>query len=285
MSRTISAAMKAHLTQPVVQLSYCCKVTRRDNTVFGFTSDNLSFTFEGVHYEGAAAASASAIRASQGTGVDNLDVIGLLDSDQITDTDLYAGKYDNAQVEVFIVNPADLSMGKVILLSGNIGQIDFQDGTYTAEVRGLFQKLGVQVGELTSPTCRVAQLGDSRCKIDLAPFSFTQQITGVVDDVTFTFPDDGRPANYYAYGIVEARSGQNVMERRDIKSSSRNNAAVTIVLQLPFAFPLAVGDTIVVQAGCDRLFTTCRDKFSNLINFRGEPYVPGTTALLTPGRP
>jgi len=253
--------------------------------VFGFTSDNLSFTFEGIHYEGAAAVSASAIRVSQGTGVDNLDVVGLLDSDQITDTDLLAGKYDNAKVEVFVVNPLDLSQGKLVLVTGNIGQIDFADGTYTAEVRGLFQRLGQQIGEVTSPLCRVQRLGDSRCKIDLGAFSFPQKITSVVSDVVFTFADDGRIGPYYQYGIITSRNGANNGESRDVKFSARNNSAVTITLQLPFASAFVVGDTVVAQAGCDRTFTTCRDKFSNLINFRGEPYIPGNTQMLTPGRP
>ena len=35
-----------------------------------------------------------------------------------------------------------------------------------------------------------------------------------------------------------------------------------------------VGQTIVVQAGCDHLPTTCKNKFNNLANFNGFPFVP-----------
>ena len=39
--------------------------------------------------------------------------------------------------------------------------------------------------------------------------------------------------------------------------------------------PIVVGDTFTVTAGCDRRFSTCRDKFANAANFRGFPHMPG----------
>jgi uncharacterized phage protein (TIGR02218 family) len=39
--------------------------------------------------------------------------------------------------------------------------------------------------------------------------------------------------------------------------------------------PILVGDTFTVTAGCDKRFATCRDRFSNGINFRGFPAIPG----------
>ncbi|MDE5056044.1 phage BR0599 family protein [Wolbachia endosymbiont of Drosophila bicornuta] len=30
-----------------------------------------------------------------------------------------------------------------------------------------------------------------------------------------------------------------------------------------------------ILAGCDKTFPTCRSKFNNTVNFRGEPYIPG----------
>ena len=32
-------------------------------------------------------------------------------------------------------------------------------------------------------------------------------------------------------------------------------------------------------AGCDKRLATCIDRFANVLNFRGEPYVPGQDAL------
>jgi len=41
-----------------------------------------------------------------------------------------------------------------------------------------------------------------------------------------------------------------------------------------------VGDAYSLIPGCDKLLTTCRDKFSNVDNFRGEPHLPGMDAIL-----
>ncbi len=39
---------------------------------------------------------------------------------------------------------------------------------------------------------------------------------------------------------------------------------------------LSVGDTLSITAGCDKLATTCRDRFNNLINFGGFKYLPSS---------
>jgi uncharacterized phage protein (TIGR02218 family) len=41
------------------------------------------------------------------------------------------------------------------------------------------------------------------------------------------------------------------------------------------AFTVAAGDQVLVTAGCDRQFSTCRSKFNNAVNFRGFPHMPG----------
>ena len=45
-------------------------------------------------------------------------------------------------------------------------------------------------------------------------------------------------------------------------------------------YPLGVGDTVRLTPGCDKSFATCRDKFSNGVNFQGFPHMPGTDDLL-----
>ena len=47
-------------------------------------------------------------------------------------------------------------------------------------------------------------------------------------------------------------------------------------------YPLTVGDAYSVSAGCDRLFGTCKARYNNVVNFRGEPYIPGQDVILRP---
>ena len=54
-------------------------------------------------------------------------------------------------------------------------------------------------------------------------------------------------------------------------------------IELQFAFEdITTGETMSIFAGCDRTFETCKDKFSNGINFGGCPYIP-TENVFTEG--
>ena len=57
-----------------------------------------------------------------------------------------------------------------------------------------------------------------------------------------------------------------------------------LVLVLPMPYTIAVGNTYSLIAGCDKTFPTCRDRFSNVLNFRGEPYLPGLDSIVQVGR-
>ena len=41
-----------------------------------------------------------------------------------------------------------------------------------------------------------------------------------------------------------------------------------------------VGDTLAVTVGCDRRWTTCKERFGNEVNFRGFPHIPGSDYVL-----
>jgi len=45
-------------------------------------------------------------------------------------------------------------------------------------------------------------------------------------------------------------------------------------------FDIAIGDSFEIQAGCDKTFETCINRFNNAINFRGEPHMPGQDEIL-----
>ena len=45
--------------------------------------------------------------------------------------------------------------------------------------------------------------------------------------------------------------------------------------------PIAAGDTFDVTAGCDKQFSTCHDKFANVVNFRGFPHIPGNDFVIS----
>lgn len=42
-----------------------------------------------------------------------------------------------------------------------------------------------------------------------------------------------------------------------------------------FPFTVEIGDDYEAEVGCDRSMDICISKFDNILNLRGEPYVPG----------
>lgn len=57
-----------------------------------------------------------------------------------------------------------------------------------------------------------------------------------------------------------------------------------LVLALPMPYPVAVGDTYSLIPGCGkRVVEDCYTRYSNVVNFRGEPWRPGMDELLRAG--
>lgn len=167
MAKSISSALTTHLAGEVTTLATCWRVTRKDGREFFFTDHDRDLAFDGDTYLASSGYSRSAIANDAGMAVDNLDVEGVLDHEQISEQDLRAGLFDHAEVHVFLVNWADLSQGKLRLRRGWFGEVHLTDqGLFRTELRGMAQALSVRIGELYSPECR-ADLGDPRCRVPI----------------------------------------------------------------------------------------------------------------------
>jgi hypothetical protein len=107
--------------------------------------------------------------------------------------------------------------------------------------------------------------------------------SGVVVDVTdrtiFTANIDEPRAvdRWFAGGVLTWESGANAGRAIELKSWTQ--ATGQIELLLPPGYPLSPGDTFRIHPGCDKRLDTCFSRFANVLNFRGEPYVPGADLL------
>jgi uncharacterized phage protein (TIGR02218 family) len=291
MPRTFSGPLLTVLNSSVPTLATIIKVTRPDNQVFGFTSFDQDLVVAGVTYEKLSAASPSAVRSTEGTGVDNMDFSGLLNSNKITDVDILAGIWDNSLVELDLVDYTNPGGGVTVILTGKIGEITLKDGQYVAEFRSLSQRLQQEVVDQYTPTCRVAAFGDFQCAsgglIGTHPLSFYQRpgvavVAVITPGTVFTVTNtDG--TGFFDYGKATFTSGANNGISREVKTGT-GNPTVTITVQEGYPFTISPGDLLTLEAGCDRNFSTCVNKFQNANNFRGEPYVPHLDVLLRRGR-
>lgn len=273
--KTLPSGLAAHLAEPSTTVACFLKIVRTDGQVFGFTETDDTITIDGQDYEPGLAV--SDLATSSGAEVDNLQISAVPDSP--TDpllVDLLAGKWDGAEFTIFECNwqaPAD---GINILRRGWVGNVDTSRGGYSIELRGLKQAWQQAVGAVTSKSCR-ARLGDEKCTVDLAPFTHEYATTAVASRHAFTCSDATEDDDYYGEGIATGLTGENAGYSQKIKSFS----AGVFTLSLPMPFHVGVGDTFSFVAGCrKRLLEDCKAKFDNVLNFQGEPHVPGADLLM-----
>ena len=164
--RELPPGLQSHLDSGATTLAWCWRLTRRDGLALGFTDHDRIIAFDGVTYEAATGFTASELKEGVGLNVDSLDVSSALHSSSLNEDDLAAGLFDDARVEIFRVNWQDVSQ-RVLMRSGSIGEVRRTGTAFTAEVRGLAHYLQQPRGRLYQSACD-ADLGDIRCKVDLA---------------------------------------------------------------------------------------------------------------------
>lgn len=272
MTKALSAALKSHYGLGTTTLAKCIKCTRTDNTVVAMTSHVEDIEFDGVTYLSTAGYNTSDIESSFNLSPDNLELEGVLASPAITDEDIRTGKWDYAAIEFFEVNYADLTMGRNVLRVGTLGEVKGGRSKFTAELRGLTQKLSRRIVKLTTKECQ-HDLGDSRCQVNLASFTVTGSITsGISNNRQFTDSARTETTNQFTGGKITWLTGANAGLSMEVK---RSTAAGLIELHEQMPYTMAVGDTYSMYAGCTKRFAEdCVAKFNNGLNYGGFPHLP-----------
>lgn len=296
--KIVSDAFKSHLEQGCTTLAAIWKVTRVDGTVMGFTTHDQDLVYGGVTFAAATGLANSASESNSNFSVDNLEVTGFIDSSSITEEDIRAGLYDNAAVEHRLVNWADLTMGDDPVRIGYLGTVKLVNGLFTAEHRGLTQKLTTAMGSTYGPICR-AELGSSPanddgssrpwyCNIDLDSYGQGGTVSSSPDAVSLipdsgllmigsATPTDAAGQGWFDNGLVTFTSG--ILDGLSFEIKTWDGT--TLNMFLPFENQPAPGDTFTITPGCDKTAsaTGCQ-KFNNIVNFRGEPFIPGMDLIL-----
>lgn len=278
--KNISTALATHIASEVTSLATCWKLTRTDSTVLGFTEHDADISMGGVTYKAASGFTPSAIKSTSTLSVDNLEIEGMLNAASITEADIMAGIYDFAEIEIFMVNYNDLTMGQINLRRGWLGQVSLINQQFTAEVRGLTQRLSQTIGELFSPSCR-ATFGDTRCQINATTYAVTGAVTTVSSNQQFMDATRTETSGTYDFGKISFTSGANngiSMEVKEFINNGTGGGQITTVLSMSYI--VAAGDTYSLTRGCDKTLATCTNSYNNIVNFRGEPFLSGLDKML-----
>ncbi len=270
-----------HLTSGATTVCRCWAVVRKDGTTLGFTDHDLPVTFDGIDFRAEAGMTAQAIETSLGLSVDNGEAIGALSDAAIREVDILAGRYDGAEVTAWHVNwrvPAE----RQIVFRGTIGEIRRGGGAFHAELRGLSEALNQTRGRAYQPNC-TAVLGDVDCGFDLQTPGFIAEANILsVDGAALAFDDPGyAEKGWFSQGVLTVLDGAAAGLSGMIQSDEGDShARRRVVLWQELGARPSVGDRIRLTAGCDKRFETCRLKFSNQLNYRGFPDIPGDDWLM-----
>lgn len=297
--KSISLADLVHLRQPAQTWAVCWQVTNKLGSVLRLTNHDAPITVARTinnivldgEYTPFSSIQSSMSKASTDLSVDNLDVDVLLSESGITAADIRAGIFDNVVCTIFIVNWSDTTDSGILIQHGRVGNFrSFVNGLATGEVRGLKQQLQQIIIDLFSLTCRVP-LGSPACGVNLASYTFAGTVLSVTNRRVFTAELDGGSEpepGFFRNGLLTMTSGASETFQQEIKLDQESAGVWTFTLFEPLARGLEIGDTFTVSAGCNKLHVKidgiwqgdCKDKFDNLINFQGEPFIPGNTELL-----
>ena len=154
-----------------------------------------------------------------------------------------------------------------LVWKGRVGTITVSDRIAKVRIPSAFQSaLDQPVPSVFFQTQCNHRLYDSRCALAATSFRVITTPNTVSLNVVTVDSTDSQPNGTFKAGeIVRVLDG----ERRLITDQIGN----VLTLNYPFK-TLGVGDSVEIYYGCDRSDVTCRDKFSNIINFGGFNIIP-----------
>ncbi|MCK5933433.1 MAG: DUF2163 domain-containing protein [Fulvimarina manganoxydans] len=280
--RPFSDALLAALEGPVTTLPHGWRLTRHDGLVLGFTDHDEALTFAGTRFAARTGLSASEAESETGLAATTGEVAGALSSEAVTEADILAGRYDGARVETFLVDWTEPEVAHGLIGVHHIGEVKRSDIAFTAELRSRTTELDRVRGRLYRRRCD-AVFGDGRCGVDLAASGFRVEasvVSGEEASVTLAgdFASDPRR---YVFGSFDVLSGSlEGLTREIVSADKRLDGTLRLGLDEPLPEALSADDRVRIGEGCDKRFSTCRDRFANGLNFRGFPHMPGTDAAL-----
>ena len=195
--------LPAELKGTELRTCLCVRLTARDGRLVAGTDHDQTVAFRGDTYEPGLALEASGLPLSTGVQPESAALAGRLDHEGLTASDLKAGVWTGARVDVYRVDWSGSGAG-VWLWSGRLSEVGEGVSGFRAECLCLKADLERTIGRRFSRVCD-AELGDGRCGVT---------------------PGEGVPTS------------------------------------------------------CNKRFSTCRDVFGNMDNFRGFPFMPGVDFVI-----
>lgn len=279
--RTLDVGFAAHIAGGTTTLATCWRIARADGLVLGFTDHDVGLSFGGTEYSPAHGLDGGERTEKLGASTDTTEVVGVLHSDAIEEDDILLGRFDGAEVETWRVNWREPDQ-RLLVSRTTIGEIVREDGQFRAELRSGQHAINQAQGRIYQALCD-AELGDARCGVDLDDPAFRGDATvvGARDRFRVVVTGiDGFEPGWFGFGIAVWGDGRRAGLRDRVVTHERLGGVDVLGFGSAVGDWVEPGDALVLTAGCDRRFATCCERFSNAVNFRGFPHIPGNDYVL-----
>jgi len=276
MTRILHGNYATHIQGETTTICNCWEITLTNSTVVRITNHDKNLPFMGETFEAASGFDTSMLETGENLTTDNGEMTVILSTSGIKQSDIFGGMYDGARVKVWSVNWADT--GDYCALPGGFLRSvkSSNKGVGVFELVSLSDKLTKPVGLSMEITCN-ADVGDTRCGVNLAAFTQSGTVTSVTDQSSFDDSGTGQADGYFSYGKITWLTGLNSGVTREVRVFLGGN--FQLFKESPYT--IEIGDTYSAHAGCDRLVDTCINKFSNIENFRAFHFIPGNVEMMS----
>lgn len=249
-------------------------ITRTDGRIIRFAESDQPITVSGDTFMVIPGLQVSAVKHTSNGEMPSCQIIALhglgltFDSD-----DLDVGLFDGAVVQLYIVDRLNLSR-KGLLFTGSMSDTSYDPIAHQVSfnVKGAAASAKILMTQTRSPMCRT-DLFSVLCGLNKTSYAVAATVSTIVDAFNFTVSGLAQADGYFNQGVAVTANGVAFEMGSWIQSTQ------TILAYLPCSRLLTVGLGLTLYPGCDKTLTaTGCGKFSNQLNFQGEPHFLGTAA-------
>lgn len=201
------------------------------------------------------------------------------------------GGFDGAQIVIrrlmmpnpndgSIVRPFvfDTSAGDVVVFAGFVSDITVDRTSCELTLKSRKELLNIPFPYAAyQPSCRWPLYG-AGCTLSLGAFQVGGTVAAGTPQALLFQSNLTQTDGYFDEGLITFLSGANVNLSRTVRKYLNAGGAILLFQGLPS--PPAPGDTFAIAPGCDKTMQTCQNRFSNLINFGGYPFIPPPEAAV-----
>lgn len=192
------------------------------------------------------------------------------------------GALDGARVvieRVFFrdfLTPNPEPVGTVIIFSGRVSDVSGSRSSVKVDVKSDIELLNVSSPRNIYQAGCMRTLYDGGCKVNREKFTVNGRVTANSTTGTELTCNLTQANGWFNQGVIKFTSGLNAGLTRTVKE--HKDGTLSFALRLPH--PPRAGDVFKIYPGCDKRQSTCKDKFQNIVHFRGFPYIPSADTVV-----